>query len=141
MKRKIIRKFSGYYKFLSNFYPCFENEKTVEHFYQAAKATNHEDERKILEAKTPAQAKRLGKEIKIRKNWEYDKLKVMTALVKKKFENQELKQKLLQTGDATLVEGNIWHDNYWGDCYCSKCKDIKGLNKLGKIIMKIRTMN
>jgi len=32
-----------------------------------------------------------------------------------------------------------WHDNYWGNCYCFKCKDIKGVNKLGEPLMDIRS--
>lgn len=39
-----------------------------------------------------------------------------------------------------IVEGNYWHDNYWGNCTCDKCKNIEGQNKLGKILMKIRMM-
>lgn len=49
-----------------------------------------------------------------------------------------LKKKLLETGDAELIEGNYWHDNTWGQCYCPRCKNKIGENHLGKLLMKIR---
>jgi hypothetical protein len=36
-----------------------------------------------------------------------------------------------------LIEGNWWHDNFYGSCTCNKCVN-KGENNLGKILMKIR---
>ena len=46
--------------------------------------------------------------------------------------NDDLKEKLLATGDAELIEGNTWNDTYWGVCRG------KGKNHLGKIIMEVR---
>ena len=40
--------------------------------------------------------------------------------------------KLLDTGDAILIEGNDWGDRYWGVC------DGVGQNKLGLILMGLR---
>jgi Lar family restriction alleviation protein len=74
----------------------------------------------------------------LRDDWEYIKDEVMEKLLKEKFSTPCLKQKLIETKGNKLVEGNVWHDNYWGDCKCHKCKNKKGLNKLGKILMKIR---
>ena len=54
------------------------------------------------------------------------------------YQNPELLQKLIDTGDEELVEGNTWHDNFWGNCTCEKCRDIPGENHLGKILMDIR---
>jgi predicted NAD-dependent protein-ADP-ribosyltransferase YbiA (DUF1768 family) len=51
----------------------------------------------------------------------------------------ELKQKLVNTGEILLVEGNCWHDNFWGDCYCPKCFNRMGKNMLGRLLMKVRT--
>ena len=48
------------------------------------------------------------------------------------FQNEDLGQKLMNTGDAVLIEGNYWGDRYWGVC------NGEGQNKLGKILMKIR---
>jgi predicted NAD-dependent protein-ADP-ribosyltransferase YbiA (DUF1768 family) len=62
---------------------------------------------------------------------------VMKAVVRMKFlQNPELLKQLKETGDEELIEGNTWHDNFWGICYCGKCK--KGLNTLGKILMEVR---
>ena len=63
----------------------------------------------------------------------------MYWLVNIKFSfDKDLKQKLLSTCNSFLVEGNTWHDNYWGNCTCDKCKYKEGQNKLGKILMKFR---
>jgi ribA/ribD-fused uncharacterized protein len=139
-----ILTFKGNYRFLSNFYPCLVYFKgltypTAEHAYQAWKTTNPSDHVRIATAETPAQAKRLGRQTKCRKNWEDIKLDVMYQIVKAKFEqNEGLMNNLLKTGEVELREGNVWHDNFWGNCYCSRCETITGQNNLGKILMRIR---
>ena len=63
----------------------------------------------------------------------------MYDIVKAKFsQNENLRQMLLDTNNEELIEGNWWHDNCWGDCSCERCKDIKGQNNLGKILMRVR---
>jgi predicted NAD-dependent protein-ADP-ribosyltransferase YbiA (DUF1768 family) len=52
--------------------------------------------------------------------------------------NPILLDRLAATGDAILVEQNHWHDNYYGDCVCDRCKDIPGQNRLGRILMELR---
>jgi predicted NAD-dependent protein-ADP-ribosyltransferase YbiA (DUF1768 family) len=81
---------------------------------------------------TPSQAKWEGRKIPIRKDWEDVKLDVMESLLRVKFADLELKQLLLATGTAKLIEGNFWGDTYWG-----VCAGI-GRNNLGKLLMKIR---
>ena len=44
---------------------------------------------------------------------------------------------LLATGGEELIEGNWWHDNFFGVCTCGPC-DGKGKNNLGKILMRVR---
>lgn len=56
-----------------------------------------------------------------------------------KFSDDKLKKKLLDTGHRKLVEGNYCHDNFWGSCYCPRCKNFEGKNFLGNILMEIRT--
>ena len=63
----------------------------------------------------------------------------MKELLRQKFNQQPFKQKLMQTIKAHIEEGNYWHDNFWGNCLCPKCKDIPGENNLGKAIMEIRS--
>lgn len=141
-----IEKFDGQYAFLSNFYdsplPTAGGTiiyPTVEHYFQAMKTENPEEREKIRLAATPGKAKRLGRNVNLRADWEEIKQSVMKyALIKKFNHNPELKSLLLETGDAELVEGNDWHDNYWGNCSCAKCVNIPGANHLGKLLMEIR---
>lgn len=141
-----IEKFDGQYAFLSNFYdsplPTNGGEviyPTVEHYFQAMKTENPREREKIRLAPTPGKAKRLGRNVNLRADWEEVKQSVMKyALIKKFNNNPELKSLLLETGDAELVEGNDWHDNYWGNCSCAKCANIPGANHLGKLLMEIR---
>lgn len=144
MMMKTIDKFDGEFAFLSNFYPSaisdgYTTFPTVEHYFQACKCEYMDDYDAIAAAPTPGQAKRLGRQAVLRDDWEQNKLNVMETALRKKFAIPELREKLLATGDAYLVEGNFWHDNTWGDCGCEKCKHTHGQNNLGKLLMKIRT--
>ena len=140
--------FEGCHAFLSNFYPSpveyisLDGQKhiapSVEHAFQASKATELRHELAILNSPTMGGAKRRGRQIKIRPDWEQVKAQVMYEFVLKKFSLPELKEKLLATGDAELIEGNHWHDNYWGNCHCERCKDIPGMNNLSVILMLVR---
>lgn len=133
-----IVEFQGDYRFLSNFW-VLKNGLTVEHHYQAAKAVHDKDRDDILACATPGQAKRLGSKIKILPNWDHIKDGIMLKLVRDKFSDPRLAQMLLDTGDFEIIEGNKWHDNYWGSCNCPKCEGIPGKNKLGKILMQVRS--
>jgi len=132
--------------FLSNFYPSKILYKgtfwpTVEHAYQGEKCSDLDMAEVIRNVLTPEHAKGIGKRVAIRKDWEEIKIDVMTDLVLAKFtQNEELKKKLLNTGNLKLIEGNYWHDNFWGNCYCNKCKHIEGQNILGIILMEIRNI-
>ena len=127
----IINSFSGEYSFLSNFY-TLQDGKTVEHYYQAAKARNMSDRLKILNADTPGYAKKLGKHIQIRDDWYEYKFVVMEYELVRKFSDPKLMQKLLSTGKSLLIEENWWGDRIWGVC------DGVGENRLGKMLMDIR---
>jgi ribA/ribD-fused uncharacterized protein len=91
----------------------------------------------IRKAGTPGKAKKLGRKVKIRPDWESVKVFIMEELLRLKFSNPDLLRRLVQT-NGELVEGNTWHDNFWGDCNCNKCK-AKGVNMLGKLLVKIRS--
>lgn len=140
----MIDRFEGEFEFLSNFSDspieiALEKFPTVEHAFQAFKAERKEDFIQIQHASTPGMAKRLGRRVQIRPDWENIKLNVMEACLRRKFMIPELRDKLLMTEDKILIEGNWWHDNFWGDCKCEKCQTILGRNNLGKLLMKIRT--
>lgn len=134
---KQITSFKDEYAFLSNFYPViieFEGDLygTLEHAYHAAKTTNLEERAKVRTAATPGKAKYAGKRVTLRPDWESVKLQIMENLLRQKFSIQPFKLQLLCTKDAELVEGNTWNDTFYGVCRG------KGLNHLGKLLMKIR---
>jgi hypothetical protein len=140
-----VDSFKGKFEKFSNFYPCviyYEdfNFPSVEHAFVAAKSTDLLFRKKISEipGNKAGLAKKLGRQCKLRPNWDLIKISMMRRFLMQKFSYDEFKSLLLSTGDATLIEGNYWHDNYWGDCYCQRCKNIKGLNNLGKLLMKVR---
>lgn len=138
----MINCFEREYAFLSNFYPSpieYEGIKypTVEAAFQAAKTPDMHMKVAIATAEHPGKAKRMGRKVVLREDWEEIKDKVMEDCLKLKFSDPIMREKLLATGDEELEEGNWWHDNYWGSCYCSRCGDV-GKNKLGYLLMKIR---
>lgn len=139
-----ITSFQGCYRFLSNFFPAlvrFEERwyTSVEHAYQAAKTLDEETRLVVCNLPTPGSAKRVGRHLKLRDGWEEMKLSVMESLVREKFKLHELRNMLVETHPAYLVEGNTWHDNFWGVCLCNEtCESSDGLNHLGKILMKVR---
>jgi len=137
---RIIRQFTGPYQFLSNFYKCtidYEGLRysSVEHAYQAAKTLDFDERIRIRNAETPGHAKRLGRTVKLRQNWDDIKVDVMRTLLRLKFSHPELRQKLLDTGCAYLQEGNYWHDTFWG----VDLRTGQGQNMLGRLLMELRS--
>lgn len=132
-----IEKFDDKYRFLSNFWPAAvvmegDTYPSVEHAYQAAKTLDPIARLQIRQAPTANAAKRLGKKVILRDQWDTLKLRVMTDLVAQKFKNLDLKNRLLATGDEDIIEGNWWGDTFWGVCKGT------GTNHLGKILMDLR---
>lgn len=75
----------------------------------------------------------IGRKITLRPDRDEYRIQVMRDLVLQKFRNHaELQEKLLATDDATLVEGNQWHDTFRGVC------NGVGQNNLGQILMNVR---
>ena len=143
---EIIQKFSGEHEFLSNFSPHgFKLQDiwfpTNEHFFQAMKCKvgDLKSFREIVDAPTPGKAKRIARKVPLRENWDEIKIQIMSDGLGFKFEqNPDIRQKLLDTGEAMLIEGNNWHDNFWGDCKCEKCILKMGRNLLGVSLMFLR---
>lgn len=132
-----IDSFNGEYYFLSNYYHSpivFEgiHYPTVEHAFQAAKTLNNNKRLEIARMRTPGDAKKAGRTVSLRPDWEKIKFDVMKKCVASKFEDYNLRNKLLATGDAELIEGNWWNDTTWGVC------NGVGQNHLGKILMEVR---
>ena len=133
-----ITSFDGKYDFLSNFYEVAVrygyDYGSAEAAYQAQKATDSDDKSKFTEY-TPAQAKRMGRKVDMRSDWEEVKVAYMRDILFAKFvQNPELAKRLLATSDSTLIEGNDWHDTFWG----VDSKTGEGQNILGKLLMELR---
>jgi hypothetical protein len=131
---------SGTYGCFSNFYrrPVKIGGKmwpTTEHFFQAMKFMEAEHQEAIREAKSPMDAAKMGRDRKrpLRADWEEIKDDIMYSAVVIKFcQHDDLREILLATGDAVLIEHTV-NDSYWGDG-----GDGTGKNMLGQILMKAR---
>lgn len=138
MTQKVIDQFIDEYAFLSNFYQCVVTYRGItysssEAAFQAQKTLDITEQVKFT-LLTPSEAKKFGRTVKLRKDWESVKYQIMYDIVLTKFvQNEHLKKLLLETGDADLVEGNWWNDTYWG-----RCKGV-GKNNLGKILTGVRS--
>ena len=132
--------FRGKYSFLSNMHKAsFEWDGRTylnsEAAFQSAKSMDPAV-RDAFSGMTGVTAKREGRKVKMREDWEEVKLGVMEEIVRAKFsQNPDLRQDLIDTGDLELMEGNYWHDTYWG----VDMKSGRGENHLGMILMKIRS--
>ena len=128
--------FRGEYWFLSNMYPCkiFMGDYVfhcAESAFQAMKVKDPET-RKFFSTLDGKDAKRFGRQVKLRPDWEQIKDNAMLEVLKAKFlQNPELLKKLKQ------VKGEIREDNTWGDTYWGVCNG-KGRNVLGELLMIIR---
>lgn len=112
--------------------------QTVEHAYQAAKTTEDRWRAVILACETPGEAKKAGRALQLREDWDDVKDSIMETLLRKKFYDPLLRAALIQTGSVELVELNYWHDNYWGECSCNGCKAKIHNNRLGILLMRTR---
>ncbi len=131
--------FTRAFDFLSNFYPakieidgvCYQNAEAA---FQAQKCINPAD--RVEFSDLPAvKAKRRGRQVKLRPDWESVRLSVMARVVGAKFmQNPNLAVRLVATGMMPLVEGNIWGDTFWG----VDARTGNGENHLGKILMNVR---
>lgn len=137
-EKEKIDHFFAEYRFLSNFWLSKVTldgvqYDTVEHAYQAAKTYNAQDRLKIKNCPSPALAKKAGYKVVLRPDWDEVKVDIMKSLVRQKFfAHKGLRNSLVDTGDAELIEGNGWDDTFWGVC------NGKGENNLGKILMAVR---
>ena len=97
------------------------------------KYEGREEEERVRLAATPGEAKKLGRSFQLRPNWDDERDEVMFEACLAKFtQHEDLKKRILGTGDAFLVE-HTRNDRYWGDG-----GDGSGQNKLGKILMRVR---
>lgn len=136
----------------NNIYPEFSNYHikrfvydnilwdSVEAAFQAQKSLDTEI-RKQFASLTPGQAKSRGRKVLLRPDWETVKYNLMYKICLEKFkQNEDLKELLLSTGDALLIENTTgWHDNIWGCCTCARCRVANtSKNLLGVTLMRVR---
>jgi hypothetical protein len=131
--------FFAEYRWLSNFHLCeiaLQGLKypSSEHAYQAMKTIRTMHRKMVRDAATPALAKKIGQEVPLRPDWETIRVKKMYEVLRCKFlQHDYLRIFLERTGDKHLEEANDWGDDFWGTC------NGKGQNKLGKILMRLRS--
>jgi hypothetical protein len=133
------KKPSGYDEYFSNFadspitiddikYP------TVEHAFQAHKTISPTLRVEMAQMPTPGKAKRAGRRVSLRPDWEEVKYDVMVVCLREKFKIELYKKILLCTQDVEIIEDAAqWNDTEWGIG-----KDGKGKNLLGKALMQVR---
>lgn len=162
---EVIDQFDGEYRFLSNFAKTrFEwpgrdgvtyTVETAEHAFQAEKVWSVRSDagwdydrqraeyRRILTAPSARDAKRRGRALPLDPDaWDRHKDEVMARVLVAKFvSNDHLARRLMDTDPVALIEGNTWHDDYWGDCRCGgpDCQG-RGRNRLGDLLGGLRAI-
>lgn len=108
---------------------------TVEHYFQAQKFVGTPSFDEIRAAKTPGQAKSMGRSRNrpLRADWEAVKIAIMRRAIFAKFAaHPDLQAMLLSTGDDELLE-NAPTDYFWGIG-----RTGTGENWCGKLVMEVR---
>ena len=123
---------------------------TAEHYMMHAKAVLFGDlaaATKVLSAKTPGEAKAIGREIQgfNEEQWLTNRFEIVVNANLAKFSyNSELRQFLISTGDRVLVEASPV-DKIWGiglakdDPLVENPSGWQGLNLLGYALMEVRS--
>lgn len=133
---KNIKGFFAPYRWLSNFHVCdieYDGYKftSTEAAFMSAKTLDKKIKEEFQHL-NPKEAKKRGREIELRPDWDVIRIQVMYDVNKIKFQDPELRQMLLDTGDKFIEETNWWKDQFWG------VYNGVGENNLGKILMRIR---
>lgn len=138
----MITEFKGEYRFFSNFYHS-EIElngrvfPTAEHAYVSEKSEEPTFKDRLAEPQlSPALAKKLGRDVPLRGDWEHVKIDVMLTVLTRKFKQDFFKNKLLETGTQNIQEGNHHGDRFWG--VDLDVNPNVGENHLGRLLMFIR---
>jgi ribA/ribD-fused uncharacterized protein len=145
-----VDSFTGRYRCFSNYWTHAVmmdglEYPSNEHAFQAAKTLDPKQRESFL-GLTAAQSKAQGQAVTLRPDWEDVKVQVMRDLLRQKFDadkHPDLVALLVGTNPRPLIEGNSWHDVFWGVCscgghrFCAKHK-AGGKNNLGILLMEIR---
>jgi ribA/ribD-fused uncharacterized protein len=115
-----ITSFTGQYRFLASPFPCqfwFEDimYPSSEHAFQAAKTFSGSQRMRIAGQPDWREAKRMGRLLNLRPDWDRLRRAIMLQVVLAKFlQHRDLAAQLTATGDRVLIEGNWWGDTDWG---------------------------
>jgi ribA/ribD-fused uncharacterized protein len=142
MDNRPIDRFTGEYRWLTNFAPSPITDDgieypTAEHRFQAHKTTDPEQRRRIAAQPTPGKAKAAGRRVAIREGWDHgESERAMRETIAKKFApGTENARRLEATGHRHIEEGNNHGDREWGTV------NGEGKNRLGRIIEAQRAAN
>jgi ribA/ribD-fused uncharacterized protein len=105
---------------------------SVEHAFHAQRTEVEADRLRIRMARSPADARRVGESLHPRIGWDKTRVSVMHELLTIKFGERSLADKLVATGDKTLVVSNEWNDRFWG------LSGTEGDNWLGRLLADVR---
>ncbi len=148
--------FTGPHAFLSNFYTDYDRPLTyngyefrsAERAYQAQKAASQDDFTKIQHAATSFHAWKYGRELKnpayTPAEWDNVKMDVMEGVLWAKFQDAEMRELLIGTGDRELVEGTLGSDRFWAEQIVPAnnndgyVRTGNGFNYLGQLLMALR---
>jgi len=114
-------------KFDGDLYP------SVAQAFAAAKTLDLDVRARLRGVRDPAKTNKLDRQGAVRPDWDAVKIGIMRQLLRDKFSEPKLAEALLDTGDAELVEGNLWGDAFWGLC------QGRGENMLGLLLMQVRS--
>jgi len=113
---------------------------TSEQAYMAAKTLNMDIRWQISQMRTGGEAKRYCRSAEFKRHQRDDFWNISTLfmedILRQKFADPQLRKILLDTGDAYIMEGNVWGDDFWGKVV--KGGQLVGENHLGQILMRLR---
>lgn len=141
MKQIFFWKEDNQYAVFSNFYPHpvtvdGRTWPTSEHYYQAMKTPYLADQEIVRALATPAEAKKMGRRLKCREDWQDVKYGIMLQVLREKFSLEPLRSLLTGTGDAEIYEDSPY-DRIWGT---GQLRGVgTGQNLLGKALMQVRS--
>lgn len=115
--------------------------KSAEHGFQLLKAIEGprpysirqlELIEKIQKAASAKEAKALGQQVEIAADWQTRRVSIMKEVLAAKFQQRQLREKLLATGTCQIEHANNHGDQFWGTV------KGEGANMLGKLLMEVR---
>ena len=135
MRRVYIHHGGITYSSTENFYQAMKYDKNDEIFVNLGDKEFTTSVRKYIASLSPHEAKAYSRNNEMtNKLFMENRNKMMLYAQREKYKRDDLRQKLILTGDCHLEEGNWWGDRYWG----VDIKTREGENILGRLIMLVR---